>query len=272
MGFIYYLSVVTIMKFNKNKIMLAIFAIILVIAIIFCIISLKGCYGDFDADKYIVSDGESNITVSDGAYDESSVVLVENPINFNELEEQNSDIYAWITVPNTNINYPIVQSFAEDDYYYIDRNIDKKKSAAGSIFTQKLNKKDFTDPNTVIYGHNMRNGSMFRHLHKFKKENFFEENEFFYIYIRGHILTYRIFSAYEYDDRHILNSFDFSDKDVYQRYLEYIVNPNSIYKNTREVELTTADRIVTLSTCLANNKPHNRYLVQGVLIKDELTY
>lgn len=256
-------------KVNK-KILFVIIALLLVIAIIIGIIIWNYNIGRFDAEKYKVSSGESNITVSDG--DLSSVILVENPIDFDELEKQNSDIYAWITVPNTNIDYPILQSYSEDDLFYMDHDINKKYYVAGSIFTQKLNHQDFSDPNTVIYGHNMKNGSMFRNLHKFKNKDFFEENEFFYIYTRGHILTYRIFSAYDYDNRHILNSFDFSDKEVYAEYIEYITNPQSIYKNTREVNLTTDDRIVTLSTCLANNQHNKRYLVQGVLIKDELTY
>lgn len=256
-------------KINK-KLLFVLIALLLVIAIIIGIIIWNYNIGNFDSDKYKVSSGTPNITVSDN--DLSSVELIENPINFNELEEQNSDIYAWITVPNTKIDYPILQSYSEDDLFYIDHDINKKYSAAGSIFTQKLNQQDFSDPNTVIYGHNMKNGSMFRHLHKFKDKDFFEENEYFYIYTRGHIFTYRIFAAYDYDSRHILNSFDFSDKEVYAEYIEYITNPKSIYKNTREVDLTTDDRIVTLSTCLANNQPNKRYLVQGVLIKDEPTY
>lgn len=261
------------MKSNKRRnIIIVLISLLLIIAIILGITMCQSSSNnDFDTDKYKVSSGDKNITVSNPHYDDS-VILVENPINFNELEKQNKDIYAWIIVPNTKIDYPILQSYTEDDLFYVDHNVNKKKSAAGAIFTQKLNQKDFSDPNTVIYGHNMKNGSMFRHLHKFKKEDFFNENEYFYIYTRGHILTYRIFAAYEYDARHILNSFNFFDKEVYASYLEYIQNPNSIYKNTREVNLTTDDKIVTLSTCLANNKPNNRYLVQGVLIKDEFTY
>lgn len=274
MGFVYlFKRKCVIMINNKRKTALIILiSILLIIAIILSVIIWKNLNaGELKSDDYKISSGEINITVSNPNHDQS-VELVENPINFNKLEEQNEDIYAWITVPNTKIDYPVLQSYAEDDLFYVDHNINKKKAAAGALFTQKLNQKDFSDPNTIIYGHNMKNGTMFRHLHKFKKEKFFNENEFFYIYTRGHIYTYRIFAAYEYDDRHILNSFNFHDKDVYAEYLEYAQNPNSIYKNTREVNITTDDKIVTLSTCLATNKPNNRYLVQGVLIKDELTY
>ena len=257
------------MKIKNKSVFILSVAVILVIAIIIGTVIWNLNLGNFNSDKYKTSSGEKNITVSDNNDD---VPRVENPINFNELEKENEDIHGWITVPNTNIDYPIVQSYSEDDLFYIDHDINKEKAKAGAIFTQKLNQRDFTDPNTLIYGHNMANGTMFRHLHKFKKKSFFEENRYFYIYTRGHILTYEIFAAYEYDDRHILNSFNFYDKEVYAEYLESVQKNNSIYKNLRDIEVTTDDRIVTLSTCLTRSQPNKRYLVQGVLIKDELTY
>lgn len=257
------------MKIKNKSVFILIIALLLVIAIIIGTIVWNLSMGNFNSDKFKTSSGEINITVSNNSDD---LPRVENPINFNELEKENEDIHGWITIPNTKIDYPIVQSYSEDDLFYIDHDISKEKAKAGAIFTQKLNQRDFTDPNTLIYGHNMANGTMFRHLHKFKNKSFFEENQYFYIYTRGHILTYEIFAAYEYDDRHILNSFNFYDKEVYAEYLESVQKKNSIYKNLRDVEITTDDRIVTLSTCLTKSKPNKRYLVQGVLIKDELTY
>ena len=148
--------------------------------------------------------------------------------------------------------------------------VEGKYSAAGSIYIQRNNSNQFTDRNTVIYGHNMKNKTMFRTLHNFRDPKFFEQNEFFTIYTPGHIKTYRIFSAYRYDNRHILNSFDFADKAVYEEYLKFATNPVSLIKNVREgVKVTADDPIVTLSTCISDKR--YRYLVQGVLIKDELT-
>lgn len=196
--------------------------------------------------------------------------LPDNPIDFSALQMQNTDVYAWIQIPGTNVDYPILQSSVEDDNFYIDHDINKQSARAGSIYSQRLNAKNFSDPNTILYGHNMKNGTMFRDLRKFRDKEFFDQNEFMYVYYPGHILTYRIFAAYRYDDRHILNSFDFNDKTVYMEYLEYAQNPDSMVKNVREgISLTTDDRILTLSTCMDYGK--NRYLVQGVLIKDELT-
>ncbi len=194
--------------------------------------------------------------------------LPDNPIDFSALQEKNEDIYAWIRIPNTKIDYPIVQHPKSDDYY-LNHDAEKKYTKAGAIYSELKTRRDFTDPNTVIYGHNMLNGTMFQNLHKFKQKDFFEENRYIYIYTKGHILTYEICAAYRYDNRHILNSFNFSDPQVFADYLEYVKNPQSIIKKTRAVEMNTDSKLLTLSTCIGNHD--YRYLVQGVLIKDEQT-
>ncbi len=198
----------------------------------------------------------------------SKIVLKENPIDFKPLYEQNSDIYAWIKIPNTRIDYPVVQS-AEDDSFYLNHNYDKEYTKYGAIYTEMQNSTDFSDPNTVVYGHNMRNGTMFRDLHKFREKDFFDENKYIYIYTPGHILTYEICAAYRYDNRHILNSFNFSDPSVFSEYIEFVKNPKSIILQKREVQMDTSSRLLTLSTCISND--NYRYLVQGVLKKDEPT-
>ena len=195
--------------------------------------------------------------------------LPDNPIDFATEKQKYPDIYAWINIPNTNVNYPVVQH-PTNDSYYLNHNAEQKYTQAGAIYSEIKNSKDFSDPNTVLYGHNMLNGSMFRDLHKFRKdEKFWNENKYIYVYTPGHILTYEICAAYRYDNRHILNSFDFSDGAVFEEYLETVRNPKSLISRTREVKLNKDLKILTLSTCISN--PAYRYLVQGVLIKDEPT-
>ncbi|MGN1480003.1 MAG: class B sortase, partial [Acutalibacteraceae bacterium] len=166
------------------------------------------------------------------------------------------------------IDYPIVQN--EEDDYYLRRSIYKKYLFAGSIYTNKSNSKDFTDPVTVIYGHNMRNDTMFCMLHEFENKEFFDNNEFFYIYTPGHKYTYRVVSALKYDNRRITAAYDFSDMEQLESFQYSIMNPKFDLFNSRDIKLTDDDKIVTLSTCVAN-KPKYRYLVNGVLVKDELT-
>lgn len=194
----------------------------------------------------------------------------ENPVDFDALQDRNSEIYAWIVVPNTEIELPILQSCA-DDLYYLNRDLDGKYSRLGSLFTQSKNNLDFSDPVTVIYGHNYFSGGMFTNLHYFEDADFFKENAYFYIYTPTRKLTYSIVSAYKYDDRHILNSFDFSDEQVRREYFDYVLNPKAMLRNVREdAVLETDDKLVVLSTCLTGGYS-GRYLVNGVLVNDEQT-
>ena len=235
--------------------------------VIFCL-GLCGI-GYWLVNTYFSPEIHPTIPVSSVVSNAEEPELPDNPIDFAAEKEKYPDMYAWISIPNTNISYPVVQS-PTDDSYYLDHNAEKKYTQAGAIYSELKNNKDFSDPNTVLYGHNMINGTMFRDLHKFRKdEEFWKENKYIYIYIPGHILTYEICAAYRYDNRHILNSFDFSDEAVFEEYLEMVKNPKSLIVRKRETELNKDSKILTLSTCISN--PAYRYLVQGVLVKDEPT-
>ena len=102
------------------------------------------------------------------------------------------------------------------DSLYLDHNKDGDYAIEGAIYTEMANNTDFSDPVTVLYGHNLQNGTMFSTLHYFENEDFFNEHDTLYIYTPGHALTYRVVSAYLYDDRHILNSYNLSDPAVRQ--------------------------------------------------------
>lgn len=196
--------------------------------------------------------------------------LVKNPIDFQSLKAENNDIYAWIYIPNTKVNLPILQH-VENDTYYLDHDQDGNYSVAGAIFTQSMNSTDFSDPVTVVYGHNMKNDGMFASLHYFEDPDFFNENDTFYIYTQNKILTYTIVSAYQYDNRHIMNSFDFSDPEVRESYFESVSNPDSLVVNKRDdIQLTEDSKIVQLSTCVGQDNV--RYIVTGVLVDEQATY
>ncbi len=193
---------------------------------------------------------------------------IEIPIDFETLQAQNPDIYAWIKIPETNVDYPIVQS-PDNNGYYLNHDINGEKKAEGAIFTENYNTKTFEDPNTVIYGHDMKNGSMFQSIHKYMDRSFFDNNREVLIYLPDQILHYEIFAAYLYDNRHLLMSFDFWNKEEYQAYLNSIFsmrNMNAFIDTSMEV--TNEDKIITLSTCYAGIASQ-RYLVQAVLVSIE---
>ncbi len=192
---------------------------------------------------------------------------VSSPVDLESLHKINSDVYAWLRVPGTHVDYPIVQSTISDNYY-LHRSIYRRYLFAGMIYTQSCNSLSFTDPVTVVYGHNMRSKTMFSTLHYFSDPSFFEKNDTFYIYTMDRILTYKIVSAYKYDSRHIMNSFDFSNPEVLRNFQEHTLNPVATLRNVRsDVELDENSKLVILSTCMTNDKK-SRFLVNGVLISD----
>lgn len=192
----------------------------------------------------------------------------EHHIDFEKLAQINPDLYAWIRIPGTQIDYPVAQREGDDEYY-LNRDLYGKPRFAGCIYTEDENSKDFTDFNTVLYGHNMKNGSMFRELHLFEEADFFAEHEYFFIDTPDGVLVYRIFAAYSSDARHILHSYDYKDQKVRQDYIDEILHVHSVNANLRsDVKLTPEDRIVTLSTC-NHGQTDQRYLVQGVLVREE---
>ena len=190
-------------------------------------------------------------------------------IDFNELNAINPDVYAWLFVPNTNVDYPVARSSRDgDDSFYLEHNIYRQYQFSGMIYSEIRNNPDMHDRVTVMYGHNMLNGSMFASLHNFEDKDFFDENNTIFVVTKDKIFTYLIYSAYTFDDRHILNSFSLNDDEVFQEYINSTLHPHSYNANVREgVELTTNNKILTLSTC-TSGASNTRYLVQGVLVDE----
>ncbi len=194
-------------------------------------------------------------------------IMEENPIDFEKVWEQNVDVYAWIQVAGTVIDYPVLQH-PTDNTYYLNYNIDGTKGYPGCIYSESYNKKDFSDFNTVLYGHNMKNGSMFAELHHFKDTDFFDKNKEITIYTPDKKYVYDIFAAYTYDDRHILSSFNFENEKICTDYIEQIFNRKELSANFRNQEkITNKSKILTLSTCI-KGKDDKRFLVQAVLINE----
>jgi sortase B len=224
-------------------------------------------YGQYSANQ----DQEQISSIAETTKTTESTV--DNPIDFASLQSGNDEIYAWINVPDTNVDYPIAQSASDDEFYLKHSATDKSWSSSGAIYTESVNTTTFNDRVTLIYGHNGYSDTMFTTLHKFEDSDFFDSHEYFYIYTPDSKLTYQVISAFKYDNRHIMNSFDFQDNTVFNDFLQMIQNPDSNNKNVRkdlDKELTINDNIVVLSTCITNQKS-SRYLVCGVLVNNEKT-
>ena len=193
---------------------------------------------------------------------EEEVTKVAFKVDFDSLLAINEDVIGWIHFDEpATISYPIMQ--AADNDYYLKHSLEKKYLSAGSIFMDYQNDSDFKDENTVIYGHNMKNGSMFGQLKKFKNKEFCKSNPYFYINtVDGREITYQIFAVKLVGDTSSTYDKFYADKDEFQQYL------NDIYKNavytSSDVSVSTDDRIVTLSTCTGDDS--TRLVVFGVVI------
>lgn len=195
------------------------------------------------------------------------------PKDFEVLHQQYPDIVAWVEVPNTNIDMPVVQH-PNDDYYYLSHGPTGEQDMFGAAYMELCNKSDFSDPITLVYGHNMMDDSMFATLHYFEDWDFFHDNQYFYIDTPGHRYTYTIVSAYAYDNRHIINTNKgFQNKEILMQYYDVVQKPTTHLKNIREgIKLTENDKIVQLSTCMSDfNLSNQRYIVTGVLTEDQET-
>lgn len=184
-----------------------------------------------------------------------------------ETMETYPEAYAYIDIPDTPVSEPMVQSRRGGDYnyYYLDHCIDGTPGFPGTIFTCHVNAKDFTDFNTVIYGHNMNNGSMFGSLKKYSDAAYRQEHELIYIYTTEGMYVYRVFAAVIYDDRLITQEFPEEKADSPQKFLESLQKVRNFNSWVSEdIQVTEEDHIITLSTCIANS-PEERFLVCALL-------
>lgn len=187
-----------------------------------------------------------------------------SPIDFEKYWETNDDVYAWISIPGADIEYPVLQSKkGVSDEYYLKHTWDKKSSKYGAIYTQRAyNSKSFSDIVTVIYGHRMNNGSMFGTLQKlYSDEKTFKKYDEIVIYLPEKELHYKVFAALPYSDAHILYNYDFSKLVDSESFFKTVFGATGIGVNLNQDNYSKGDGgIVILSTCLKGNNK-KRYLV-----------
>lgn len=233
---------------------------LLVCVTIFCVFNIYNKVVEYKkADNVYETINESvNDTASKKEDSNSNSVLSK----YNKLIADNEDYRCWLKMDNTKIDYPVVQS--NDNSYYLDRDFNKNYLAAGSIFMDFRNDFD-SDKSVVIYGHNMRNNTMFGELDNFKRESFFKENNKFKIEYKDKTYTYEVFSVYIGDASENFVEVSFDSDEEYIDYLSRIKS-KSLFKS--DIEVSSKDKIVTLYTC-SYEFDGARTVVNGKLISVE---
>lgn len=171
--------------------------------------------------------------------------VISEEINLNELDllNINSDYNFWISIDNTNIDYPVVQY--HNNSFYLKKNFYKEYSISGTLFVDFRNDVD-KDQNIIIYGHNMRNGTMFSEINLFKEEEFFYNNNNITIIKDNKKYIYEVFSVYVEDEGKVIFKKFFKDNNDYLEYLE-LVSEKSIYPKVSDFD--NFNNIITLVTC-----------------------
>ena len=186
-------------------------------------------------------------------------------LNFNSLYSANPNIFAWINIPGTKVDYPILQH-PTDTAYYLNHNIDGSEGYPGCLYTEYYNSTEMTSFNTIIYGHNMKDGSMFHTLHSYEKEDFFKENPYIYIFTPKGTIVYKIFAATQYSDKHILFEYDFEKKEDRQKFIDTVKDWDNAVVD-EDADVTADSKLITLSTCVSPSSS-KRYIVVAYMVAD----
>ena len=219
-----------------KRLLYRILQIIFIIGIIFSIYKICNWYFDNRKNEKVMDKISKYIEVEDSKI----------TINFDELKKINDEVIGYLKVNNINIDYPVVKH--SDNEYYLNHNLEKQYNSGGWIFLNSNN--DLSDKNIVIFGHNMKNGSMFGNLNKTLKKDWQEntDNQKITFITETKEYIYQVFSTYriEVEDYYITTNFN---NDEYIKFLNKIKNRSNYDYN---VELDENDKILTLSTCSGN--------------------
>lgn len=250
-------------KSNNKQLIPYIFAIIILLfIIIFSTIQLIGIFSEYYAgdseykelsERYISKETESN--------DKDKVEDIERLfIDFPALSNANSDLIGWIHFENIDISYPIVQTDNND--YYINHTFGKEENNAGAIFLDYRNHASFNDRNTYLYGHNMKNNTMFGLILNYVDKEYYEDNPYFWVYTPEARYKYEIFTVFEEDSSGPAYQISFENDIEFGEFLN-LIDKRKYYDTG--VQVSSSDNILALSTCTKDD----RFLVFGKKVDKE---
>lgn len=201
------------------------------------------------------SDVVTGHTIKKRLYSKKSIV------DFDSLKKINSDLVGWLLIDSLGISYPVVQTDNND--YYLHKTFEKKDNFAGCLFIEYQNHSDFSDNNTIIYGHNMKNGSMFGKLRKILEDGVYSKDPYFWIYTEEKVYKFHVFSARTVNVDSESYTLQFATPEDFQNYLNDVSGKSEL--KCDQVSVDANDKIVTLSTCTGDES--TRFVIQGKLVR-----
>lgn len=191
-------------------------------------------------------------------------------VDFGTLQAENPDIFAWLYIPGTEIDAPVLQS-AEADDYYENHNAFGESDQSGALYTELANLKNMCDFNTIIHGKAGQEGEggPFSDLYRFADPDFFGQHEDIYLYLDGNLLTYTVFAAYERENTSLIRTYDFTYGTGCEKFLTDMYSSREMGKNLREgwEEVTPYHFLITLTT-ESPADPERQFVVIAALVGD----
>lgn len=180
-------------------------------------------------------------------------------VDFDALKQKNPDVVAWLWIADSNISYPILRG--EDNQKYLSTAYNGERSVAGSIFMDYRNQADFSDRNTIIYGHNMKDHSMFGALKKYRDQIYAENHQTVYLLTPTKTRCYKVFAVYDATVSDSCYTRNFDSEDALKAELSHAVNRSFFAAKTLP---DTSHNYITLSTCTADTQ--NRLILQAYAV------
>jgi sortase B len=218
-----------------------------------------------DTTGLVFPDFDKSLYMSDSAF--AAVDPKHDAVDIGKLQKEiNPEIYAWIYIPQTGIDYPILQHADKaDEAFYATHNEKGEEDPKGAINTEYYNLKEFKDYLTIAYGTNHGDGTMFSNLDFYRDPEFFKSQPYIYVYTEDKLLVYKTFAEYEFESTHIILYYAPTVDWLYESYLEKLENFPGIDANVdKDAWPDKNDRILTLSTHI-KDKDDKRFLVQATL-------
>lgn len=207
-----------------------------------------------DASESSDSDGESEEASNEEDRTSASAPMAR--IDLSSLQDINSEAVGWIEIPGTVLSYPMVHT--TDNLYYLTHTFRGESNKSGSIFIETSNNEDFSDLHTIIYGHNMKDGSMFAMLKNYQKQSYWEAHPYVYIDLSDGSHCYQIFSCHTAPVTDISYTIGYTQDEIYASFLTAL-QTSSLYDTG--VPVGTDDSVITLSTCTNNGK--DRFVIHA---------
>ena len=260
------------MKSKSGKLF---FKILRIVAILICIgiIIFESVSLYNDNKEYAIADNEyeklinNNISdVSTPSQADAEETYPDLGVKYGQLKAINEDFVAWLYFPYFDINYPVVQETEIDEY--IKKTFDGTRNKAGCLFTDILSSPDFTGMHDIIFGHNMRNGSMFgkfKQLSQSEDRTAIKSNPYIYVYTEKAVYKYEVFAYYVTTVGSDAYSVVTTDEE-YDDFLKYI-SSHTIYETPKDLSFDERPSILTLSTCSGQSGSGKRFVIHAVKIQ-----